>query len=269
MKNKIKLIALDIDGTIMDKNFMISGRVKSAIERAIVENIYVVVATGRMYSATVPIARDLGLITPLITYQGGLVKEFYKSDNTLIHHAVPYEISMQVIKELRKLGVQINIYLDDELYAEKETPILKEYSQKRNINYKLVNNFEELGCFNSTKILAMAENEQIVDKIRKDFDEKFGNELNICKSTSHFCEFVDKNCSKASAINFLAEKIGIKKENIMAIGDMENDKEMLEAAGLGVAMKNGDKELQRIADYVTDTVENDGAAIAIEKFALI
>jgi len=269
MTGKIKLIALDIDGTIMDKNFRISDRVKSAIKTAIAQGIYVVVATGRMYSATIPIAKELGLVTPLITYQGGLVREFFNSDETLIHHALPYSTSMEVIDDLRKIGVQINIYLNDELFAEKETPMLKQYSEKRAINYNTVKSFEELGEFSSTKILAMDADEALIDKIRKDFDEKFGDRLNICKSTANFCEFVDKKCSKATAIEFLAKKWGFSKENIMAVGDMENDMEMLEAAGFGVAMKNGDKELQKIADYITDTVDNDGAAMAIEKFALI
>lgn len=264
----IKLIALDVDGTIMDRNFKISEKVKSTVKRAINKGIYVLIATGRMYSATVPIAKELGLKTPLIVYQGGLVQEFFQSDKILLHHTLSPEISTQLLKDLRSYGIQINAYIDDNLYAEALSPILKEYASKRNIPYFMVNNLEEFGILTPTKILALDYDVNLVDRVRTELKEKYKGLVNITKSTPNFCEFVNNKCSKANSILFLAEKWGINQSQIMAIGDQENDREMLEIAEIGVAMGDGDSVLKEMADFVTGSVENNGAAFAIEKFAL-
>jgi len=266
--NEIKLIALDVDGTIMDRNFNISEQVKSAVKKVADKGIYVLIATGRMYSATVPIARFLELKTPLIVYQGSLIQEFYESDKILMHHTVPSDISVRVVKDLRSYGVQINAYIDDNLYAEKTSPILEEYVSKRDIPYFKTDDFESIRNFTPTKLLGLDYDTDLIDKIKNELKEKYTGIINITKSTPNFCEFVNINCSKASSILFLAEKLGIEKSQIMSIGDQDNDKEMLEISGIGVAMGNGDPELHKIADYVTDTVDNNGAAKAIEKFVL-
>ena len=266
--NEIKLIALDIDGTIMDRNFSISGEVKNAIKDAMDRNIHIILATGRMYSATVPIAKELGLKTPLIVYQGSLVREFYNSDEILMHHTVPSNFSMEIIKDLRNYGVQINAYINDNLYAEDISPILEEYTSKRNIPIFKVDGFEEINDLQPTKILGLDYDTALVDKIRNELKQKYDGAINITKSTRYFCEFVNNKCSKANSILFLADKLGVDSSEIMAIGDQDNDKDMLKIAKISVAMGNGDEELKKIADYVTDTVDNHGAALAIEKFVL-
>jgi len=265
---KIKLIALDIDGTIMDKTFCISQRVKSAVKNAADNGIYVLLATGRMYSATVPIAEELGLKTPLVTYQGGLVQEFYESNQILMHHTLSYELSRQVVTDLRNYGIQINAYINDMLYAENVSPILDEYAFKRNIPVISVNNFDNLENFEPTKLLALDYDINLIDTVKNELKSKYDGLINICKSTPNFCEFVNNDCSKAKSILFLAQKAGIDRSEIMAIGDQDNDREMLEIAEIAVAMGNAEESLKKIADYVTDSVENDGAAKAIEKFII-
>lgn len=267
-EKEIKLIALDVDGTIMDKNFNISGQVKTAIKKALDKGVYVLIATGRMYSATVPIAKHLGLITPLIVYQGSLIQEFYESNKILMHHTVPSDISLQVIQDLRRYGVQINVYLNDNLYVENESAILDEYALKRNIPLYKVDNFDAIDKFEPTKLLGMDYDTNLIDKVRNELKDKYNGIINITKSTPNFCEFVNNKCSKANSVLFLAEKWNIDKSQIMAIGDQENDKEMLEIAKIGIAMGNGDKELQEMADYVTESVDNNGVAHAIKKFVL-
>jgi len=269
MRNKnIKLIALDVDGTIMNKSYRISDRVKKAISHATAKGIYVVIATGRMYSATVPIAVELDLQTPLIVYQGSLIKEFYKSDRTLLHHYLETDLSYDIIRDTREKDVQINVYLDDKLYVEAESLILQEYVTRRNISFYMLDGFENYENFLPTKILAMDPDAQKINLLIDEFKGKYFNRLNITKSTDYFCEFINKKCSKADGIMFLAEKWGIDQSEVMAVGDHDNDREMLDYAAIGVAMGNSHENLKQIADYVTDTVDNDGAALAIEKFAL-
>ena len=266
--SNIKLIALDIDGTIMDGRFIISDRVKKAVKCAVDAGIYVVLATGRMYSATVPIADELGIKTPLITYQGGMVKEFFNSSEVLLHYTISPDLSQKIIKELRNYNAQINVYLDDELFVENESDILVEYSQKRHIIYHKIKSFDKVSELNPTKILCIGENSACTTEIKDYLKGKYSDNLYITKSTPLFCEIVNNKASKGKAILFLAEKWGIKTSQIMAIGDQDNDSEMLKVAGLSVAMGNADSGLKEIAKYVTDTVDNNGAALAIEKFAL-
>lgn len=266
MANKIRLIALDIDGTIMDSNFQISAKVKHTILKAVNSGIYVILATGRMYSATVPIAAGLGIKTPLITYQGSLVKEFYDSDEILMHYTIPSDLSKLIIAELRKFDLQINVYLEDELFIEDETHILKEYAARRHIVYHKVDSFDKVADFNPTKILAIDNSPDKTTQIRDYLRSKFSNVLNITKSTPIYCEVVNNKASKGNAIVYLADKWGIKKSEIMVIGDQDNDQDMLNVAGIAVAMGNSPDALKEKAHYVTDTVDNDGVAVAIEKF---
>ncbi len=267
-KSKIKLIALDVDGTIMDKSFRISDRVKQAINKAVEKGIQVLIATGRMYSATVPIGVELGLKTPLIVYQGSMIKEFYKSDNTLLHHYLDSRIALDIIHNARQKDVQINAYFDDKLYVEAESPILQEYASRRYIPFYMVDGFESIENFQPTKILAMDKDPEKINRLVREFKEKYAGQLNITKSTDYFCEFINKKCSKADGIMFLARQWGVNRSEIMAIGDHDNDREMIDLAGIGVAMGNGHEEFKKSADHVTETVDNDGAALAIEKFAL-
>lgn len=266
--NKIKMIALDIDGTVMDKNFNISGEVKSVIKNAADKGIYIVLATGRMYGATVPIAEELGIKTPLVVYQGSLIREFYNSSNILRHRTVSSEFFAEIVKDLRNYGVQINAYINDKLYAENITPILEEYSSDRNIPVYKLGDFEETKNSKPTKLMGIDYDTDLIDKIKNELKQKYKGNINVTKSTRHFCEFVNSKCSKADSILFLANKFGLDKSQIMAIGDQDNDKDMIEVAEIGVAMGNSDEELKQIADYVTDTVDNNGAALAIEKFVL-
>lgn len=267
-KHVPKLIALDVDGTIMNKNYRISERVKKTISAATKKGVHVLIATGRMYSATVPIGIELNLTTPLIVYQGSMVKEFYKSDKTLLHYTLNKDLSLNLINDLRLKDVQINIYLDDKLYVEKSSPILDEYVTKRHVPFYQLKSFEDAKKLLPTKILVMHHDPVKINKIRDELKEKYSGKLNITKSTDYFCEFVNSKCSKAGAVSFVAQKYGIDQSEIMAIGDQDNDREMIEYAGIGVAMGNGDENLQKVADYVTDTVNNDGVALAIEKFVL-
>jgi len=264
----IKLIALDIDGTIMDSNFWISDRVKSTILKAINSGIYVVIATGRMYSATVPIASGIGIVTPLITYQGSMIREFHENDDILLHHSISPELSKQIIAELRKFEAQINLYLDDEMFIEDESAILAEYAGRRHIIYHKVNSFDSVAELKPTKILAMTENPEKATEIKNYLKGKYSDNLYITKSTPFYVEIVNNKASKGKAILFLAQQWGIDKSQIMVIGDQDNDIEMLEVAGIPVAMGNATEGLKKVAKYITDSVDNDGAAAAIEKFAL-
>lgn len=262
----IKMLVLDIDGTIYRKDFTASNRVKQTLQKLVHQGIKVVLATGRMYAATVSIAKELGLNTPIISYQGGLIKEFQNSDETLFKCTLCPEHVKKVIEILKEKKIHFNIYMNDILIVENDSETIRRYTDERKIEYKVVDSFNEVELRDINKILVIDYDTKKIENITNELNEIFKGELYIVRSTPTFCEIANKDATKGNAVRYLAEKWGIKKQEIMACGDQDNDIEMLLAAGVKVAMGNATENLKKIADFVTDTVENDGVCTAVEKF---
>lgn len=262
----IKMLALDIDGTIMNKQFQISENVKNAISKAQNAGVKVVIATGRMHSATVPIAKALNITTPLVTYQGSLIKEYKTSDKTLIHYQIEHNHAVMILDELKNKQLQANVYLNDELFVENETPIVKEYAEKRYIPCNKVDSFAKMKDFKPTKILVIDESPDKIGAITDYLEKKYNNILNIERSTPIYCEIVNKKASKGNALLYLAKIWGFDPSEIMAIGDHDNDIDMIKIAGIGIAMGNATEKMKQQANYITSSIDEDGTAKAIDKF---
>ena len=259
----IKMVATDIDGTILKWSFEFSPEVKKCIKELDESGIKLVLVTGRMHSSTTPVARELGLHTPIVSYQGGLIKD--ESGKTLYQKDLRPDYAKKIIKWARKNNVHLNLYLDDKLYVEHDNEIVKEYTDGRFIDYTVCS-FDDLNIENVNKLLAidLKDADKVtgwVEELSREFPD-----LYIVKSTPFFCEIGSKDAKKSSGVKFLADMWGIKQEEILTIGDQNNDIELLKAGGIKVAMGNATEELKSYADYITDTVENDGFVKAIEKF---
>ena len=264
----IKLIALDIDETILTKNNIISDRVKKAVDEAKKRGIKVIIATGRMHKSALSIAKNLNLISPIISYQGAMIKNFYENQNVIFHCPLKKEHAQKVINLLKDDDLQINVYIDDNLYSQTETERLKQYSAKQNIKYIITNSFNTYTKFEPTKILAIGKDEGHTNFIAKKLKDYFKDELYLVKSSPVFCEINNKQTSKGNAIKYLANLWNIKPEETMAIGDQNNDIEMLKSVHIKVAMGNATDELKQVANVITQDIDHDGAAEAIERFAL-
>lgn len=259
----IKMVATDIDGTILKWSFQFSPEVKKCIRELDENGIKVVLVTGRMHSATTPVAQELGLHTPIVSYQGGLIKD--ASGKTLYQKDLRPDYAKKIIKWARKNNVHLNLYLDDKLYVEHDNEIVKEYTDGRFIDYSVCS-FDDLNIENVNKLLAidLKDADKVtgwVEELSREFPD-----LYIVKSTPFFCEIGSKDAKKSSGVKFLADMWGIKQDEILTIGDQNNDIELLKAGGIKVAMGNATEELKFCADYITDTVENDGFVKAVEKF---
>ncbi len=263
---KIKMLVLDIDGTIFRKDYTATKRVKDTLKKIVEKGIKVVLCTGRMYAATKQIAKELGLTTPVICYQGGLVKNFYDNEKTLWERTMEKTLALDVIKELKKRKVFFNLYINDILMVEEDNYLIRQYVDARNIKYEVVNNCEELDLTGVNKILAIDDDTKLIENLQKEMAEKYKDKLYVIRSTPRFCEFSNPEATKGNALRYLAKMWDLKQEEIMACGDQDNDIEMLLAAGTKVAMGNATEDLKKIADYVTDTVDNDGVVKAVEKF---
>jgi len=261
----IKLLALDIDGTLLKKDYSLSEKVKTAVKAASFLGVKVVLVTGRMHSAATFIADELGLDTPILTYSGALAR--YK-DEIFYEKSIPGVLVKEVLTELKKFDTQVNLYFHDELYSETETPVLIDYCQKRKLNY-IIKPFDEIENIHATKILSIGKTLEETTEVLEYLQKKFENELCVVRSLPIFCEIINKEASKGNAILFMAKKWGIAPQEIMAIGDQDNDIELLKVAAVKVAMGNASEGLKAVATYVAPSVEEDGVAVAIEKFILL
>lgn len=261
----IKMLAVDIDGTIMNWDLTISGRVKSCLKTLTENGIKVVIATGRMYNSALIIAKEIGIETPVICYQGALIKDC-QTGETIYEMPLEETTARKVIKDLKKDKEFINIYINDELYVEEETDYISEYAISKKVNYKVVGDFDSIEFQNLNKILVMNKDPEKIINLVKNLNHNYKDKVFAVKSTPTYCEICNPKATKGNAIRFLANKWGIEQEEIMAAGDQDNDIEMLLAAGIKVAMGNATQDLKNVASYITDTVDNDGIVKAIEKF---
>ena len=261
-KGKIKLVATDIDGTILKYDFKFNKEVKDCIKKLTKDEIPVVLITGRMHTATDYIAEELELETPIVSYQGGLIKH---KDEILYEKNLDPKKAREIIKWAKKNDVHLNLYMNDELYVEKDDAVVRKYTGERKAGF-IVKSFEELELNRINKMLLIDfENPKRVTDW-KTYLEKTYNDIHFVKSMPHFCEICHPEAKKSSAVNFLREYYCIKREEILTIGDQNNDVELLLAGGIKIAMGNSTEELKQVADYITDTVDNNGFVKAIERF---
>lgn len=261
----IKMIATDIDGTILNWDGHFSPQLIACMEELKKSGIKVVLVTGRMHSSTAPIVRALGLNTPVVSYQGGLIKDI--DGTTLYQKDLPVDTAKEIIAWAKQRNIHLNLYLDDKLYVEQDCDTVRKYIKGKFVNFNVCP-FESLELKNVNKLLAIDYSDaKRVTAWVEELGEKFP-ELYIVKSTPYFCEIGCKEAKKSSGVEFLAKMWGFKKEEVLAIGDQNNDIELLKAGGIAVAMGNGTEELKKYADFVTDTIDNDGFVKAVKKFVL-
>ncbi|HEY9898116.1 MAG TPA: Cof-type HAD-IIB family hydrolase [Pantanalinema sp.] len=258
-----KLIATDLDGTFIGRDLEVSERNRRAVQLAHDAGVHFVMATGRMYRATLPYARACGVKTPLITYQGALIRD-HLTEADLWHRTIPMGLARETIEVLRGSGFHLNLYVDDELIVERMSPEAELYSSVSRIVPKVVPSLEGALTAEPTKIVAIAKADE-VQKWVPALRERFGDRLYVTESIPIFLEIANPTIRKSVALEHVAERLGVSREEIVAFGDGMNDLDMLAYAGLGVAMGNAPDAVKAVADRVTHHVREDGVARVIEE----
>lgn len=270
----IKLIVLDIDGTIAGESNKISNRVIEAINAVQAKGIQVAIATGRMYRSALRFHAQIGSNLPLIAYQGAWIQD-PASQKIHQHLSVPKEITLKLLDyfeqpELRQI-LSVHFYINDQLYVRELTRETQIYGQRSGITPIPVGDLRTcLDNHEPTKILALSEDSEVTDKLLRNLRLQYTPaELYLTKSVATFFEATNPLVNKGAAVRYIAEQLlGLQRTNVMTVGDNFNDLEMLEYARIGVAMGNAPTQVQSSADWVAPNVEQDGAAAAIEKFLL-
>lgn len=269
----IQLLVLDIDGTIAGRSNEINEPVKQAIRSAQAKGIQVAIATGRMYCSALRFHQAVGSTLPLLAYQGAWIQD-PATEKIYQHLPVSRSTAEQLLDyfetdALRSL-LSVHFYLNDQLYVREITPETKIYAQRADIQPQAVGDLRKTLSDEPTKILALSDDTAIIDQLLGSLRQQYTPaELYLTKSVATFFEATHPAVNKGEAVRYLAEELlGLKSHNVMAIGDNFNDVEMLQYAGLGIAMENAPVEVQALAQWVAPTVEQDGAAAAIEAFVL-
>ena len=264
MNNDIKLIMMDLDGTLLKSDNTISEENKAALDAARNAGIGVTIATGRMHISTSGVAEELKLDIPFSTYNGGLITDPQPPYKERSHHKLKDDQSRKIIELLRPFNTHVNAYIDDRLYVEEETPEIITYSHIRNAEYKVTGSYDNLPGMECTKLLIIEEDFEKMTAMKTLLQEKSNAEVFL--SSSMYCEILPKGINKGWAVDFMASHLGIKAAQIMTMGDQENDIPMLEKAGFGVAMGNALENIKSIADWVSLDHNENGVAAAIRHF---
>lgn len=261
-----KLIAIDIDGTMLNSENKLTSRTKDTIRKAVKQNINIVVATGRMYTSALPLIKETGIRLPSVFFNGALIRN-PKTHETLHERGLGKELTTEILNFYRSNNWYIQTYFDDKLFVvDNNDSRCKYYENIAKISaVSLGDDFWNFHV-DSSKLLGIEHNticfQNILNKTRK----AFGNRIYSAPSKRAFIEIAHPDVSKANALALVARHLGICREEVLAIGDSYNDIEMLAWAGHGVAMDNADNSVKAVADEIAADNNQDGAAQIIERY---
>lgn len=268
MSLPIRLVAMDMDDTLLLDDWTISERVVRAIRQAQKQGVYVTFATGRATTSVLPYAQQLELNIPVITYNGAKIQEVLSSE-ILYRKVIPVETAKDIANWLLAQDIHFHVYLKDHIFVEKMNDWSRQYARATRVPVEETDLLERLAAEKDgvEKILLMGE-PQMTILWEKKIHQRYEGKVRSTKSKPHFLELIHPSVNKGAALAALAERLGVKREEVMAVGDSLNDIEMIRYAGIGVAMGNARSEVKEIADAVTATNLEDGVAQAIEEYVL-
>ena len=274
---KYKMICIDMDGTLLGKRKRISERNKNAIKQAHDKGIEIVVTTGRLYNNAAYFSKLLGVDSPVIAANGAIVID-QKNNEVIYECGIPKDECIKILKILIKYNSFFQFNTRNMIYcnnwitktATKGYMTKQHFFEHLQVEYEIVKSQEcWINIFNKEEVdksIVFTPLKSTMIKIKDEINKL--NSVDCFASGDHSLEINYKDVSKGNAIKSLLDKYNIKEEELVCIGDNENDISMIKLAGLGIAMGNAISEVKNIADYITDTNKRDGVAKAIEKFIL-
>lgn len=286
-----KLVAVDLDGTMLNKYGIVTENTKKVIKNTIKKGTDVIIASGRPIDSIKTIAKEIESENYFIAGNGALIYDI-KKDEIIYEKFLNKQKVLEIAEICEKNNISYNIYTEETIIAQQlKYNVLYYYKEnlnkdeKRKTNITLVENIREY-IKNSEnkkflKVTICDENKSIFNSIIKRLNKVSNiNILDVCHITRkvikqgteeinikyYYTEISLKDVNKWNAIQYLINKLNIKKDEVIAIGDNINDKEMIENAGVGIAMGQSTHIITELADYVTDNNDNEGVRKSIEKY---
>ena len=264
---RIRLVALDLDGTLVGDDLVLRPRVREAVAAARELGVAVTIVTGRMFRAARPFARALGIDGPMVCYQGAAVYDA-GSGATLRETPVRPDVTRDVLQWAHEHGVHAQCYADDTLYVEQINRFSERYTALARVEPVVVPSLRAAFAERPSIKVVLVDDPERADRHLAALRPLLGDRAYLTRSHVDFVEAVDPHVNKGEALGFIAQRYGVPLAETLAIGDAWNDVPLLAAAAVGVAMGSGPPELLARADHVVADVAHDGVAEAIERFVL-
>ncbi len=262
-----RLLALDLDGTLLNGRLEISPRDRGALQRAQRGGVELVLASGRMFRSSLPYAQELHITAPIIAYQGAVVRD-PRTRAVLFCEEVPLAVARDAVAWAEARGFHVNIYADDEIYTARSCAEADLYRDISGVPYHVVGPLSRFIDRDSTKLVLVFLDPDRIPDVMTELQRFLGARATVTRSHENFVEVISPGVDKGKALAFVAGHLGVPAENVVAIGDNLNDIPMVRYAGLGVAMRHSPPLLLEVAKFVTTSPDEGGVADVIERFFL-
>lgn len=262
----VRLLIADVDGTLVTREKRLTTRARSAVQKLHTAGIKFAITSGRPPRGMSMLIRPLHLTTPISAFNGGL---FVRPDLTIINQKVlPVEVAGKVIQAIQAHRLDVWVYRGkDWLVLKKNGPHVDREAWTVKFKPKVVSAFD-LSLDHVAKIVGVSDDLAAVARVESDVRREFGQHVSAARSQPYYLDVTHPDANKGGVVRRLSREFKIPKAQIATIGDMPNDVLMFALSGISIAMGNADAQVQRAARYVTASNEEDGFALAVEKYVL-
>ncbi len=262
---EIRLITIDLDHTLLDSERRISDRNARAVRRAVDAGVTVAIATGRTHASAEPYARKLGIDAPIISYNGAVIRR-PGDEEPMRHLRLEADVAAEIVETLVHDMIDFLYFLDGKLYVAKFDHWARRYRKRTGDHAIIAGDMRKFAGERPTKLLMVGRPEQTLERYER-FRAEYGDRVYCTISLPEYMEILDPGATKATALQWLAGHLDIPMEQTMALGDSLNDREMVQAAGIGVFMPCADDDLRQYADFVPES-QDEGVGEALETLVL-
>ena len=260
----MQAFACDLDRTLIGRDSLLRPHTIAAITRSRAAGIPVIIATGRMFRSVRPYLEDAGIDDPVVCYQGAAVVD--PIDGTfLLHEPIPLEVAREAIALLVAAGHSPNCYVDDRLYVAEHTEYSRLYADFQHLPVTEVGDLVAWLERPPTKLVAVAD-PAAIPALRATLTRSLQGSLFLTTSLPHLLELGNPATSKGTGLAFVADRLGLAAERVVSFGDGENDIELIEWAGFGIAVEDANPLLAERADWICPSARDEGVAAVIDGY---
>lgn len=235
-----RLLAIDLDGTLLSPQLELDPRDVEAVGRAQAAGLTVVACTGRPFFGALPWVRRLGLRGPLVCYQGAQVRTV--KGEVLLDHGIPHDLAMEVVCFCRSRDLHVQAYRDDRLIVERDRPEAHQYARHAGMELNLVEDLDRAMGPTTPKLVVVAEKDR-VEAVLPEVRRRWAGKLEVATSMPTYLEFTRAGADKQEALHFVCWRLGVPRESTVAVGDGRNDLAMLRWVGRGYAVEGAPPEV--------------------------
>lgn len=262
-----RLLAIDMDGTLLTRERPLSECTRTALNSLIDRGYHVVLATGRSFHLVRVLCPGVHFAGPQITFNGAVVFD-PESDRPLSRSLVPAELVPPVVKFLLDTGIPVIACGTDTVYMDRRITRPDDWVAPSDGPGVFLDDMRQVPVEGLIKVVGESD-EETITRIRPLAESEFGSSLYVTQTSHRLIEFLNPEASKGAALREIAERLGVRQEEIVAFGDSHNDLAMFEHAGLSVAMGNATEEVKAAADRVTLPYDEDGVVAALRDLGLV